>query len=251
MKKHKMDNYKFFNYTSEFYDKMINPEEVIKNKTAFYRKIITPDMHSAADVGCGTGSDSIALALNGLDVIGFDPASEMIIKAKQNSAKYDLKILFSVNPAEKIPAKYYGKYDIVVSMGNAIVNVSPDNIDRAFKNIYSLLKPQGVFLMQILSYRVILKNNKRIINITKHDNNFYVKFYDILKESLNFNILSFNGDNPSAGEIQTTVLYPYSHKFISKALREAGFKKLFLFSDLEINRYNFRKSKDLIIKAIK
>lgn len=251
MKKHKMDNYKFFNYTSEFYDKMINPEEVIKNKTAFYKKIITPDMHSAADVGCGTGSDSIALALNGLDVIGFDPASEMIIKAKQNSAKYDLKILFSVNPAEKIPAKYYGKYDIVVSMGNAIVNVSPDNIDRAFKNIYSLLKPQGVFLMQILSYRVILKNNKRIINITKHDNNFYVRFYDILKESLNFNILSFNGDNPSAGEIQTTVLYPYSHKFISKALREAGFKKLLLFSDLEFNRYNFRKSKDLIIKAIK
>ncbi len=246
-----MDNYKFFNYTSEFYDKMIKHDEVIKNKTAFYKKIITPDMHSAADVGCGTGSDSIALALNGLDVIGFDHAYEMIIKAKQNSEKYELKILFSVNPAEKIPAKYFGKHDIVVSMGNAMANVPPEKIDKAFKNIYSLLKPQGVFLMQILSYRTIIKNNKRIINITKHDNNFYIRFYDIFKESVNFNILSFNGDNPSAGTIHTTVLYPYSHKFISKTLREAGFKKLLLFSDLEFNRYNFRKSKDLIIKAIK
>lgn len=246
-----MDNFKFFNFTSEFYDKMIKPEEVIKRKTAFYKKILTPEMTTAADIGCGTGSDSIALALNGLKVIGFDHASEMVVKAKRNSEKYGLNILFSVNAAEKIPVKYFGKYDIAVSMGNAIANVPPEKLDRAFKNIYNLLKPRGVFLMQILSYRMIQKNNKRLINITKSDNNYFIRFYDIFEDKLNFNILSIDGDNLKSANLKTTVLYPYSKIFIGKALRKAGFKKFNYYSDMELNKYNERKSKDLIIKAIK
>lgn len=246
-----MENYKFFNYTSEFYDEMINPEAVIKNKTEFYKKIITTDIKTAADIGCGTGNDSIALALNGLNVIGFDPASEMIIKAKANAEKYDLKILFSVNPVEKIPAKFFGKFDLLVSMGNSMANVSPDNIEKAITNIYNLLKSGGIFLMQILSYRAIIKYNRRLINITRSENNFYIRFYDILENSLNFNILSFNSDKLSSGKIITTVLYPYSQKFLSKAIRDAGFKKIHYYSDMDFNKYNERKSKDLIIKAIK
>ncbi len=246
-----MENYKFFNYASGFYDEMINPEEVIKKKADFYRKIITPEMKTAADIGCGTGNDSIALALNGLEVIGFDPASEMILKAKENAEKYDLNILFSVNPAEKIPAKFFSKYDIAVSMGNSMSNVSPENISKAIKNIYNILKSGGIFLMQILSYRAIIKHNRRLINITKSDNNFYIRFYDISENSLNFNILSFNSDKLPSGKLITTILYPHSHKFLSKTMREAGFKRIQYFSDMDFNRYNERKSKDLIIKAIK
>ncbi len=44
------------------YDEMISFEKAVENKKKLLKNFIKPEMKYAADLGCGSGVDSIALA---------------------------------------------------------------------------------------------------------------------------------------------------------------------------------------------
>jgi len=246
-----MKNDTFFDAISGNYDSMINSENVIKMRSNVLKSFIQPEMKNAADVGCGTGNDSIALSLSGLNVTGFDNSTEMFNTAKKNSGTYNQKIKFIHSPADKINTKYFNKFDIVVSLGNTVANIPENKLDLSFKNIYNMLRINGVFVMQILNYTAIKKENKRIINITEDKKNTYVRFYDFEKTNLVFNILSiYKSDNKKYTLLGTT-LYPYDRNYLKAKLQKAGFNNLKFYSDFIKGKFNSIKSKDLVIEAVK
>ena len=241
----------FFNNVSDFFDNMTDAKKIISMRSELLKKFIPGNALTAADLGCGTGSDSISLALNGLTVTGFDISEKMIEKAKINVANSGFDSNFFNYSIDKIPRNFNMSFDLAVSLGNSMALVEENLIQKSLKRIFDILKPNGIFIMQILNYSVIEKSKNRIVNINENPPNMYVRFYDVFGMPMNFNILRFNKNNPKDFELLTTKLYPYEKIYLLKAIKQIGFKKAEVFSGLNKEKYIKHKSKDLVIIAYK
>ncbi|HOY30791.1 MAG TPA: arsenite methyltransferase [Bacteroidales bacterium] len=98
---------------------------------------------TVVDLGSGAGNDCfIARELVGETgkVIGIDMTEAMIKKAKENTEKLGFKnVEFRLGDIEKMPLTS-NVADVVVS--NCVLNLVPDK-EKAFKEIYRILKPGG------------------------------------------------------------------------------------------------------------
>lgn len=244
-----MKNFQFYDELSIDYDSMINFSKSLENRKKLFKNIITPDIKIAADIGCGTGLDSIALSELGLNVNAFDPSSEMLKIAKNNAAKYNSKISFHNFGAELLPEIYFEKFDIAFSLGNAIANIPPDILSKSFERIFKTLKNGKKLYVQILNYERIRKTNNRIVNITKNNDKIFVRFYDFNERNLIFNILTIEEKNPSEHTLISTQLFEYERDFLYKALKDSGFKKVNFYGDLNLNEFSTDNSKDIILIA--
>lgn len=243
-------NDKFYDDISTEYDEMINFPKLIDSRKELLSKFIKPDYKSAIDIGCGSGVDSIALALNGLKVKGYDPSAKMIKKAKENAKKFNKNIKF-INSVFEIKKSDKNKADIVISLGNAFANIGQKDSGNIIKNVFTSLKSEGIFLFQILNYDIVRKEKKRIVNITESKNNIFIRFYDIVKEGIHFNILTIKKNNLKEHTLITTELYEHNKEFLVRELNKYGFSSISVYGDFKGTNFNRQKSKDLIILAKK
>ena len=244
-------NNTFYNSASAYYDKMIDFNTAIQKRKILLSNFIDDRIKSVTDVGCGTGVDSISLSQLGLNVTSFDPSSEMINTARINSNKHKCKIDFFNFSANEIPKTFYNKYDLVVSLGNTLANIPFTKIEKSIAKLFKLLKNDGRVLIQILNYEKILSEKERIVNITKKDDEYFIRFYDFGKNDLTFNILKFNTDQTSRKELISTKIFPYTSKELKKVFKEAGFKKIELFGGLDKQPFVAKTSTDSILFAQK
>lgn len=244
-------NNNFYNSASFYYDRMIDFESALKKRKTLLSNFINSKMKSVADIGSGTGIDSISLSQLGLDVAAFDPSAEMINTAKENCKRLNSQIVFYNLAASEIPKAFYNKFDLVVSLGNTIANIPPKQLEKSFAKFNKLLINDGSVLIQILNYKKILRDNERIVNITKKDNDYFIRFYDFGKKDLTFNILRFNSDNPSGKELLSTKIFPYISKEIKQVLKKTGFKRIEMFGGLDKKHFNAKTSNDLVLLAKK
>jgi ubiquinone/menaquinone biosynthesis C-methylase UbiE len=108
---------------------------------------IEPGMN-ILDVGCGTGSLTIAAkqkqGLEG-EVVGIDPSSNMINVAKQKAGKAGVEIDFQVGVIEKIdfPDDHF---DLVLS--SLMMHHLPDELKKSgLQEVHRVLKPNGTLLI--------------------------------------------------------------------------------------------------------
>ena len=243
-------NKDFYNSLSEIYDDMISFNEALERRIILLRSIINPEIKKAADIGCGTGIDSLALASIGLDVTGFDPSAEMIRKAEQNARKQMLKVKFENQSAIKINEKHNNRFDLVVSLGNTFVNISESELLPSIKKCKKLLKNGGLFVIQILNYKKILKENGRIIKISSNNDKYFIRFYDFCDRRVQFNILTFEKSNPENSELISTQVYPYTPEFLKSVFLIAGFRQIKIYSSLRREKFLSSSSHDLFIFSV-
>ncbi|MBK7632098.1 MAG: class I SAM-dependent methyltransferase [Ignavibacteriales bacterium] len=244
-------NNNFYNSASVYYDKMIDFDSALQKRKILLSNFIDDKIKSVADVGCGTGVDSISLSQLGLNVTAFDPSSEMINTARTNSEKHNCKIDFHIFGANEIPKTFYNKFDIVVSLGNTLANIPFGLIEKSVAKLFKLLKKDGKVLIQILNYEKILKEKERIVNITKKDDEYFIRFYDFCNKDLTFNILKFKADQTTQKELISTKIFPYTTKGLKQVFKEAGFKNIELFGGLDKKVFDAKISNDLILFAQK
>lgn len=244
-----LTNRKFFDAVSDTYDNMISFGEAVGKKKLSLKKFINYETNCAADLGCGTGVDSIALSKLGFDVTAFDISEGMISKAKMNAEREKAEINFINKSITEIPDEHFNKFDLIVSLGNSLANLDKEQLEISASRIKNMLKTNGHVLIQILNYIPVLKNKERIINITRDDNFHFVRFYDFEEEWLRFNILKYSVLNPKDHEMISTKIYPHTYSYFLKLLEDAGLKNINLFGGL--NKSSFEKdiSKDLVIFA--
>ena len=244
-------NKKFYNTASTYYDKMIDFNSALEKRKILLSNFIDERFKSTADIGCGTGVDSISLSQYGLNVTAFDPSIEMINAAKENSKRTNTQIDFQNYSAYEIPKAFYNKFDFVVSLGNTIANIPLNKIDRSITNLFKMLRQDGSVLIQLLNYEKILRDKERIVNINKKDNEYFIRFYDFDKNSLTFNILKFIADKTSERELISTKIFPYKAKELKTLLKTIGFKKIELFGGLDKKAFKVKTSNDLVLFAKK
>lgn len=246
-----LDKKDFYDDLSNSYDAMINFNEALERRKTIIEKFLEANTKSAADVGCGTGMDSISLALNKIKVTAFDISPGMIEQAKKNADEKDVAIEFHNYEAKKIPEHFFNNFDLIISFGNTIANIEGEDIIDSFERIYNILKKDGKFIFQILNYQKIINEQERIVNVTGDDKYIYVRFYDIFPDKLNFNILKFDKNNYRERYFSTTELVPLTEDEVSRLLHQIGFKNYEFYGNLNLKEFDENKSSDLVCIAIK
>lgn len=240
-------NSSFYDEIASEYDKMISFESAVEKKKTLLKNLINQNVETAADIGCGTGVDSIALTLNSLNVSAFDPSEKMISVAKTNSKKMNVNVEFYNYPADNIPKEFDNKFNLIVSLGNTFANIADNKFNKSLKRCYDILKPNGQLLIQVLNYKKILEEKQRIVNITESDNKFFIRFYDFNSELIAFNILTFSKVRTSDYKLSSTIIYPYQLEKFQSALTNAGFTNIQFYGNLKLSEFSPSQSKDLIV----
>ncbi|MDH3268137.1 MAG: class I SAM-dependent methyltransferase [Ignavibacteria bacterium] len=246
-----LPNNVFYNELASEYDQMIAFKKAIENKKRLLKNLITPEMKYAADLGCGSGVDSIALTSLGLKVTAFDPSAEMLEVAKENIIKEKAKVTLHNQFADSISEDFDEQFDLVVSLGNTFANIGSEQLIKSLQRCKQILKPQGILLIQILNYDKILNEKQRIVNITEGEDEYFIRFYDFIGTEIIFNIITFNKEKSSKHKLISTKLFPHTQNDFDAVLKKIDFSKAEYFSDFDLTIFNNEKSKDLIIKVIK
>jgi len=243
----KISNKEFFDETSLFYDEMISFEQALSRRIDLLRKFVENNV-SAADFGCGSGLDSIALSKLGLEVTAFDQSHLMIEKAQKNAAFYNVKTDFLNYPIDQIPHQINAKFDLIVSLGNTLANLNELQLKQTIFTIRDLSKSGGKVLIQILNYSRILSRKTFTINSFEGEKTIIKRFYNLIGEKLFFNI-SIKNKNSGEEKIIKTELFPHTFNIFSEYFGDAGFKDIELFGSLSKEKFEKTESNDLVITA--
>jgi glycine/sarcosine N-methyltransferase len=246
-----LSNKAFYDELASDYDDMISFENAVAKKKKLLKSFLTSEMKSAADIGCGSGVDSIALTLSGLKVTAFDHSREMLKIAEANAARMNTKIELHNYSADNIPDKFNNQFDLVVSLGNTFANISIDKFIDSINTCQDLLKPKGQLLIQVLNYEKLISENQRIVNIREGKDNYFIRFYDFLDEYILFNILTFSKTDLAQYKLISTKIYPHTLENFKSGLEKAGFNTFQYYSNFELSSFNLKQSKDLVVTAIK
>lgn len=91
------------------------------------------------DVGCGTGRHALALAAQDAEVVGLDPAPEMIDRAREKAQAQGLSVDLRRAPIDALPADL-GHFDLVLC---CLVLSHVSDLSRAVANLTSRVRPGG------------------------------------------------------------------------------------------------------------
>ncbi|MGK9369342.1 class I SAM-dependent methyltransferase [Melioribacter sp. Ez-97] len=240
-----MKTEKFYDGVSSFYDDMISFESNLARREDFYKKIFNA-RGKTADLGCGSGLDSIALAKSGFDVTAFDPSEKMIESLNRKAELYGLDIESRKCRMENIPAEFDGSFDYAVSMGNTITHLNKKNLKEGIKRAYEILKPRGIFFLHQLNYDYFIKNSIRI-NSIKTGARIIVRFYDFSRKKARFNILEFAPEKPKDYRLYSVTHYIHNHEEIKAVLFKAGFNEIAFYADMNLTPFEREFSKEMFI----
>lgn len=242
-----MLNREFYNSFAEDYNSMIPLEKQVESKTDFFKLFIDDDTKSAADLGAGSGADSIALVKLGLNVTAFEPSQEMLKQAEINFTKQSVEVDIYNKKISEIDEKFHRSFDLVVSLGNTFANINNEEIEQSAVKVLSLLKTGGKAIIQLLNYEKVLKEKERIVNITESKEKLFIRFYDFCGDKVYFNLLSFHKSGLSNRQLITTEIFPYTKSFIEKLFVKNRAHKIEFYGDMKMNKFDENKSNDLIM----
>lgn len=98
------------------------------------------------DLGCGTGHNAIALARAGAKVIAVDPSADQVASARAACEREGVKVELHHAPLAELAFVRADTIDAVVS---AYGLVAVDDIDRVFRQVDRVLKPEHHFVLSL------------------------------------------------------------------------------------------------------
>ncbi|MCK9281758.1 MAG: class I SAM-dependent methyltransferase [Melioribacteraceae bacterium] len=248
-----MDKENFYDSISKFYDEMIDFDKALIRRKELLSGFLSHDIAKAnfywrrlyaADLGCATGIDSIALSQLGIEVTSIDISGEMIKKAKANAEKFRIKLKTAKTDLAEIAPEFDDNFDLIISSSNTPANIPFDKIQLVLDNFYRILKPAGKFIIQLLNYDKMLKEKTPTFARTKINNEEITRGYTYGEDEMKFNVKN------SSSEFSSSI-FPHRKAEMKQYLHNSGFTKLEFFGGLNKSPFDIQTSKDLVITGIK
>ena len=242
----------FYDQISETYDEMTNLKSRLESIKDFISSIKNRyNLTSGIDVACGTGRHVIAMSRMCIQAVGADVSKGMLDRAIVAAKEADVKARWVNCPMQELSQHVKEKFDIVLCLGNSLPHIlSQEDLDKTISGFSEVLRPGGILLIQLLNYHRILKENNRIVAITKSSNNEYVRFYDFLPKLIQFNLLKIEWQGKqSKHTVASTPLFPYTMDVLQEALQKHLFSTINAYSDLDFNSFDEGNSTSLVIEA--
>ena len=194
---------------------------------------------SVLDIGCATGELAFQLANEGAEVTGIDLNEDLLQQAK--SGKAHPNIQYRVGNMMHLENNFRtAQFDTVMCFGNTLVHLpTKELILQMLKGVYTILKPGGNFLFQILNYDYILNESVTELPLIETDNILFIRKY---KMDENSPIIQFQTDLVLKNENevisnQTSLLALQSADLVD-LLNQAGFRNIELFSNFKQETYS-------------
>ena len=252
-----LKDYKFYDLLSSDLDLMVSWENRLKNEAPFFNKLFKENrVKKVLDLACGTGHHSIYFAKSGYEITGIDKSEEMIRIARENS-KDIAGVKFLIASFLNVYPRLKDRFDAVICLGNSLPHLlSKKNLKKTLQNIYNLLNPEGILIVQNRNYDKILKRGIRFMPpniIDKEDERMvFLRFLDLYKTKVVFNLVTFR-QREGKWSFQTisTLLRPILRKEIENLLKGVGFREQKFYGDYSFSPFRRYESEDLIVFARK
>ena len=224
-----------YNSFSEYYDALmqnVGYDERCRYILEIFKRL-DHDMGLSLDLACGTGSLTIELKKNGVDVYGIDASYDMLSHAREKAEENGLDILFLCQKMQSIDL--YGTIDTCVCTLDSINHlVKKSDVQKTFERVSLFMNQGGYFLFDantIYKHREVLSDNTFVYDT---DDVFCV-WQNSLKEN---NIVEIELD---FFEREGKVYYRESENFCERAysddelttmLEKAGFEVVKRYGDM-------------------
>lgn len=212
------------------------------------------DLHSKQilDIGCATGELAFRLAENGANTIGIDLNEDLLKQAKirstfqsANSEKCESEFAspnpkFQTGNMLELNSDFQKEqFDAILCFGNTLVHLlTIDLISEMLNGVFVVLKPGGKFLMQILNYDYILKEQIFDLPLIETENIKFIRKYKFKKDS---KTIRFQTDLHLKKEDKIvsneTSLLALKSDELTQLLKHSGFKDIEIFSNFKQDKF--------------
>ncbi len=202
---------------------------------AFYRRLLaleglTP--RTALDLACGTGSVALLLSDMGLRVTAVDMSEEMLTVAAQKAQGRPNPPFFVHQRLQDL--RVPRAVDLAVCALDSLDYLTdPDDCRRALRRIYRALNPGGCFLFDVNTPEKLRAMDGQVFLDEQED--VYCVWRGEFQESTN--ICSYGMDifrregTLWRRDFEEHREYAYSQRQLTAYLREAGFRRIWVFGD--------------------
>lgn len=240
---------KFYTSISKYYSEIF-PYQPIQLKFV-QKKVGDLTEKQILDIGCATGELALNLAANGSKVVGIDLNEDLLTQAKTNKKHAQLK--FQKGDMLKLDLTFQKQpFDAVLCFGNTLVHLqTKELIKKMLTGVFDVLKPGGHFLMQILNYDYIIKEQVSELPLIETEN---IKFIRKYKFEKNTDLIRFQTDLYIKKENRIvsneTSLFALESKELIQTLENSGFKNIELFANFKQDTFG-GKHLPLVLAATK
>lgn len=156
----------YTNHLADIYSWMVG--DLSKNVDEFIQFLNAQDIKPspsdiAADLGAGTGLQSIALAKLGFNVVAIDFNAQLLSELKSNTGEYNVSI---INDDIRFVDAHISEAAIICCCGDTIAHLdSMKEIGEFVLKVYRSLRPGGKAILSFRDYSVPLEGIQRFIPV--------------------------------------------------------------------------------------
>ena len=201
----------------------------------FYKEILAREgcnPRTAVDLACGTGSVTLLLAREGLDVIGVDLSAEMLSVASQKAQELEQPPLFVCQDLSRL--RLPRGVDLAVCALDSLDYITnPAACAEAIRRVYRVLNPGGIFIFDVNTPQKLRAMDGQVF--LDEDDDVYCVWRGSFDEQTNIcsygmDLFQRKGDvwHRSFEEHQE---YAYSEEQLRSYLKAAGFNSIRVYAD--------------------
>lgn len=228
----------FYDALAPEYDRMTGFGARVERETRALAPLVERfGIRSAVDTGCGTGTQTTALARLGVRTLGIDVSGDMLGFARRHVEEEDGLAHWPrfvqgdfLSPALRAEAPF----DAVFSMGNTMPHVADFEALREVLAYWKwCLREGGVVVLQMLNYARIRSTGNRVIAARRAGDVTTLRFYDFTEPRWRFNIVTLRGEEGALGhEMRTTELLPIEEGDVRREAARAGFEMVEVYGSV-------------------
>ena len=193
------------------------------------------------DIGCATGELAFQLANANAEVDGIDLNEDLLNQAV--TKKKHPGLTFKNSDMMELKKDFQPRqFDAVLCFGNTLVHLASELLaGKMLNGVSIILKPGGIFLLQILNYDYIVAENITELPLIETDNIKFIRRYIIEKNNplIRFNTSLILKREDEVIENETFLLALRSNE-LKMLLVNAGFGEVEMFSSFKEEKFGGR-----------